>query len=120
MTRVLVAVVACTAMAVAAASCRESQRVSPGVPAVTTAAPVLTPAASPSPSVTRIGGATPAPIWLGTRTLPVGANGFAAAQDTPPELRNRSIITVDDLPPPADGGFHSAIRARWRPPTCAT
>jgi hypothetical protein len=41
----------------------------------------------------------------------VGSNGFAAAQDTPPELRNRSIITVDDLPPPADGGFHSTIQA---------
>ena len=41
----------------------------------------------------------------------MGPNGFAAAQDTPPELRNRSITTVDDLPPPTDGGFHSMIQA---------
>lgn len=87
----------------------------PGTSAVTSAAPVATPVAtpatSPSPATTRIGDAATAPTWLGTRTLPVGSNGFAAARDTPPELRNRSIITVDDLPPPADGGFHSAIQA---------
>lgn len=65
----------------------------------------------PSPSVTRIGDATPAPAWLGTRVLPVGSSGFAAAQETPPELRNRSIITTDELPPPADGGFHATIQA---------
>ena len=59
----------------------------------------------------RIGNATAAPAWLGTRVLPVGSNGFAAAGDTPPELRNRSIITTDDLPPPADGGFHATTQA---------
>ncbi|MEV6489328.1 M15 family metallopeptidase [Actinoplanes sp. NPDC051633] len=83
----------------------------PGTPAVTSAAPVAAPAASPSPPIGRIGGATTAPAWLGTRTLPVRPNGFAAARRTPPELRNRSIVTVDDLPPPADGGFHSTIEA---------
>jgi hypothetical protein len=69
------------------------------------------PAASPSPSITRIGDATAAPAGLGTRTLPVGSDGFAAAGDTPPELRHRSIISPDDLPPPADGRFHSTIQA---------
>lgn len=64
----------------------------------------------PRPTATRIGNATAAPRWLGTRVLPVGPNGFAAAQDTPPELRNRSIITVDDLPPPPDGRFHATIQ----------
>jgi hypothetical protein len=68
-------------------------------------------AESPSPTATRIGNATAAPRWLGTRVLPVGPDGYAAAQDTPPELRNRSIITVDDLPPPPDGRFHAAVRA---------
>ncbi|WP_290858555.1 M15 family metallopeptidase [Hamadaea sp.] len=43
--------------------------------------------------------------------LPVGPQGFAAARPTPSELRNRSIITVDDLPPPADGRFHATIQA---------
>jgi hypothetical protein len=65
---------------------------------------------APSPSATRIGNATAAPPWLGTRILPVGSNGFAAARPTPPELRNRSIITVDDKPPPSDGRFHSTVQ----------
>ncbi|GIF97080.1 hypothetical protein Cci01nite_21740 [Catellatospora citrea] len=68
-------------------------------------------AAVPSPTPTRIGNATPAPSWLGTRVLPVGPQGYAAARPTPPELRNRSIITVDDLPPPADGRFHATVQA---------
>jgi hypothetical protein len=84
------------------------------VPATTPSAPATTPATpappEPSPSVTRIGNATAAPAWLGTRVLPIGSNGFAAAQATPPELRNRSIITTDHLPPPADGKFHSTIQ----------
>ncbi|MBN1173720.1 MAG: M15 family metallopeptidase [Micromonosporaceae bacterium] len=64
---------------------------------------------APSPAVTRIGAATAAPEWLGTRPLPTGSDGFAQAQKTPPELRERSIITVDDLPPPADGRFHATV-----------
>lgn len=94
----LAVLLACSAMAACSGT-------SGGTPAVTSRAPV----AAPSPSTTRIGGATSAPAWLGKRTLPVGPDGFAAAQNTPPELRNRSIITTDDLPPPADGRFHSTI-----------
>jgi len=107
----LVALVACTAMA--ACSSTSGHPAAAAAPAVASSAAPATsvPATSPSPSITRIGAATAAPAWLGTRALPVGSNGFAAAQDTPPELRNRSIITVDDLPPPADGGFHSSIQA---------
>ncbi len=66
---------------------------------------------SPSPVPLRIGDATAAPSWLGTRVLPVGPQGSAQAQQTPAELRNRSIITVDDLPPPADGRFHATVQA---------
>jgi hypothetical protein len=41
----------------------------------------------------------------------VGPKGFAVAQQTPPELRQRSIITVDELPPPVDGRFHATVEA---------
>jgi D-alanyl-D-alanine carboxypeptidase len=74
-------------------------------------APAAASAPGPGPSPGRAGDATAAPAWLGTRVLPVGSTGFAAAQATPPELRHRSIITTDDLPPPADGGFHATIQA---------
>ncbi|MEV0718140.1 M15 family metallopeptidase [Asanoa sp. NPDC050611] len=67
--------------------------------------------ATPSPTVTHIGDATAAPRWLGTRVLPKGPDGSVAARATPPELRGRSIITVDDLPPPADGRFHATVEA---------
>ncbi|BCJ75300.1 hypothetical protein CS0771_48440 [Catellatospora sp. IY07-71] len=71
----------------------------------------IAPTESRSPEPVRIGDATAAPAWLGTRVLPVGPQGRAAAQQTPPELRHRSIITVDDLPPPADGRFHATVQA---------
>jgi hypothetical protein len=103
----LVTLVTFGVIAATAAGCGTSHGPAAAAPAVTPASPVAT----PTPSVTRVGSATAAPTWLGTRTLPVRSNGFAAAQDTPPELRNRSIITVDDLPPPADGRFHSMIQA---------
>jgi hypothetical protein len=85
----------------------------PGSPAVTSGGPGAVPAAGGSAgaglSIARVGDATEPPAWLGTRVLRVGSNGFAAAQVTPPELRDRSIITTDELPPPADGRFHSAV-----------
>jgi hypothetical protein len=97
--------------AVASACSSASPGRAPGTPAGRSSAPATNPAADPSLPVKRIGDATAAPAWLGTRVLPVGSNGFAAAQPTPPELRRRSIITTDDLPPPADGRFHSTIQA---------
>ncbi|GHJ43443.1 hypothetical protein Cs7R123_07850 [Catellatospora sp. TT07R-123] len=63
-----------------------------------------------SPAPTPVGGATAAPAWLGTRVLPSRPAGSAPA-DTPPELRNRSIVTVDELPPPPDGRFHATVQA---------
>jgi len=86
-----------------------------GTPATAPPASAETPSAthiaSPTPSATPGNGATPAPDWLGTRVLPVGPDGSAAAQPTPPELRDRNIVTVDDLPPPPDGRFHATSQA---------
>jgi len=108
-------VVACLSLALAGCSgVRAARRTATPPPATTPPAPaasVVPRVASPSPAVTRVGNATAAPPWLGTRVLPVGPDGVAAAQETPPELRDRSIVTVDDLPPPADGRFHATVRA---------
>ena len=95
----------------------------PTAPPVTSAAPTTDPSpattgpsisgpASASPSATptiKDNGATPAPAWLGTRVLPLGPDGFGVVPETPKELRNRRIITVDLLPPPTDGRFQSTI-----------
>jgi hypothetical protein len=90
----------------------------PPAPAVASTSPTTSPApiatgpASASPSATPTinnNGATPAPAWLGTRVLPLGPDGFGVVTATPKELRNRRIITVDLLPPPADGRFQSTI-----------
>jgi hypothetical protein len=98
--------------------------------------PATTPPVSPTTSPTTVpptpaattpagtGGATLAPAWLGTRVLPTDARGYGVAGGTPPELRDRRIVTVDLLPPPADGRFHSTVtpvppavveRSTWAP-----
>ncbi len=68
--------------------------------------------------------AAPRPEWLGTRVLPVGPNGFAAAQPTPPELVDRRLETPDHLPRPATPEFRAEVatvpdevlaRSTWRP-----
>ncbi|MCU7728031.1 M15 family metallopeptidase [Actinoplanes sp. KI2] len=116
--RLLTTLLACgVAAGCAGPSPAPAPATAPGAPAATPSTPENSrgrgqaAAPEPSPSVTRVGDATAAPAWLGTRVLPVGANGFAAARATPPELRNRSIITTDYLPPPGDGKFHATIRA---------
>ncbi|MDG4825225.1 M15 family metallopeptidase [Asanoa sp. WMMD1127] len=100
------ALVACVGLALGGCAGAPAGRAAP--PVSTSAAPTV----SPSPVVaTPDSGATAAPSWLGTRVLPKRADGSVAAQPTPPELRDRSIVTVDDLPPPADGRFHSTVEA---------
>jgi hypothetical protein len=82
----------------------------PSTGPTTIAAPNPTgPAPAATPTEAGTNGATPAPSWLGHRVLPIGPDGFGVAAGTPKELQNRRIITVDLLPPPADGAFHSRI-----------
>lgn len=49
------------------------------------------------------------PRWLGTRTLPAGQDGFAEAQATPAELRNRRFTLPDTVKPLPGKGFASEI-----------
>ncbi|SNT50610.1 D-alanyl-D-alanine carboxypeptidase [Asanoa hainanensis] len=107
----LLFLVGCISLALGACS---GAKVTPTARIVTPSTAPPTPSPSPSPSlapsptptISRVGNATAAPTWLGTRVVKTGV-----AQPTPPELRNRSIVTVDDLPPPADGRFHATNRA---------
>ncbi len=80
----------------------------PTASATTTSQPG-SPEPSTSPVAPGSGGATPAPSWLGTRVLRLRADGSGVARATPPELVDRRIATVDLLPPPADGGWHSTL-----------
>ncbi len=95
-----------------------------GSTTTTDALAAATGAPSSTTTVLDTGTANPRPAWLGTRALPVGPNGFAAAQPTPPELVDRRLVTVSDLPPPAGDGFESSIepvsllvaaRSSWNP-----
>jgi D-alanyl-D-alanine carboxypeptidase len=75
--------------------------------------------AEPAPTTTsgrrasqESGGATDgtSAAWrLGARPLPLRPDGFGRALPTPPQLRDRRLPTVDRLPPPRDGRFHSTI-----------
>jgi hypothetical protein len=78
-------------------------------PASATSLPTTVPPSTPATPAD--GGATAAPSWLGTRVLPTDSAGHAAATLTPPELVDRRIVTVDVLPPPSDGAFHSSVAA---------
>lgn len=57
--------------------------------------------------------ATPGPAYsdweLGVHVLPRTPAGFGEIRPTPKALRHRLFRTVDLLPPPADGRFHSTI-----------
>lgn len=78
-------------------------------PSTATSAPsTATPSTATIPTGTGTNGATAAPSWLGSRVLRTGSD--EARPRTPRELRDRRIITVDRLAPPADGRFHSRIR----------
>lgn len=78
-------------------------------PTVPTTPPTAATSTPPTATTPADNGATAAPAWLGTRVLPTDSAGHAAAVLTPPELVDRRIVTVDALPPPADGAWHSTV-----------
>lgn len=96
--------------------------VTPESPSGTAREEALEEAASASSS------AAPRPDWLGTRVLPIAADGFGARLPTPPELVDRRLVSPalpDPAPPaPTDDGFAAEVmavpdgvlaRSTWRP-----
>lgn len=91
-------------------------------PTATPPAPSSTPTPKPKPKPQA--GTVPPP-WLGTRALVKQANGFAAPQRTPPELRTRRFTLPDGLAPLPGRGFASRVvspppagvlqRSTWQP-----
>jgi len=52
------------------------------------------------------------PAWLGTRILPLRADGFGEIQPTPPELEDRRLPPPPDgLPPPAGAEYAASVQA---------
>ena len=97
-------------------------------PSTTAAVTATTAPAAPTTGATPTTTAGPPPAvrpdWLGTRPLPLRADGFGEILPTPPELVDRRLATVDLLPPPADGGFAASVaavpsdvvaRSSWQP-----
>lgn len=124
MPRRLATVAVALAVALGAASCGSDGE--DAAPATTSAAPSTTSTTTTAATTTTTAApaANPRPPWLGTRILPRTPAGYAAAQPTPPELRDRRLVTVDILPPPPDGAFHSSVvpvpdavrsRSTWSP-----
>jgi hypothetical protein len=51
----------------------------------------------------------PAAWRVGAKPLPLRPDGFGKVLPTPKPLRDRRLATVDRLPPPGDGRFHSTV-----------
>ena len=119
----LVAVLVAVAALVGCGAADEAS--DPDASAPPAAAPSTTTSTAPPSTTTtvpRLG--TPPPDWLGTRTLPLRADGLGVMSATPPELADRQFWTVDLLPPPASDVFEAAItevpanvaqRSTWQP-----
>jgi hypothetical protein len=97
---------------------------SPPVSATPTPPPA-TPTPTPEPTATPAPepGTVP-PAWLGTRPLPLRADGYGQTQPTPPELDPRRFTLPDTLPSLPGDGFASTVervpaevlaRSTWAP-----
>ncbi len=118
--RARAAVVAVTAVIVAASCNREpgsAERPAPAsavtTPSTTAPAPALTTVPpAPSSAVATTAPASTAvvrPDWLGQRPLPQRPDGYGEVQPTPPELLDRRLPTLDELAPPAGDTFASTV-----------
>jgi len=103
-------------------ACGGEPAASPELPGTATTSSSTTSAEPTSPSPAR--GTVP-PSWLGTRPLPVTADGFGEIRPTPPELRDRRFTLPDGLPALPGNGFASRVttpapadviaRSTWAP-----
>lgn len=75
----------------------------------TTAVPPTTTIRTPPPATTTTIDPFTRPDWLGTRLLPLRADGHGEVHPTPPELIDRRLETIDLLDPPANGGWESSL-----------
>lgn len=76
--------------------------------ATTTSAPPTTTTTVP-PTTTTTVDPFARPNWLGTRLLPLRADGHGEVQATPSELIDRQLETIDLLDPPGSGGWESSL-----------
>jgi D-alanyl-D-alanine carboxypeptidase len=116
---------ASVALLLALAGCSSDAPVAePSLPASppTSSSPTPTPTQSSESPVAEPG--TVPPAWLGTRPVPLRADGYGQAQPTPPELDPRRFTLPDTLSPLPGDGFASVIeqmpadvlaRSTWAP-----
>jgi hypothetical protein len=97
----------------------------PSTAPLSTAPPSSAPAGTASPSSAAASPGTVPPPWLGTRALPLRADGFGEIRPTPKALRDRRFALPDRLPALPGTGFASRIvdpapakvlaRSTWTP-----
>lgn len=103
----VVAVVA--GLAISVSACQEQAPRSEADVAYQAPPPMVSAPRSPEPGSKALEparlplGVSPRPAWLGTRALPVDAQGLGIATRTPKVLRDRRLATIDLLPPPPRG-----------------
>jgi hypothetical protein len=70
------------------------------------------PSSLPTSSSTSTQPTVPFSNWqVGASPLPLQPDGYGEIEPTPPQLVDRRLPTVDFLPPPTDGRYHSTIQA---------
>jgi hypothetical protein len=101
-----------TVVGVLLAACAAGPPPAPAArPAPAPATPSSAPPAASPPGTAGRPRPPPASAWrVGARPLPLRRDGFGQVRPTPPELRRRTLPTVDRLPPPRGGRFRSAVR----------
>lgn len=96
----------------------------PSTPSTPSPSPSTSPSTTPTPTPSPASTPTP-PAWLGSRPLPVTADGFGEVRRTPPALRERAFTLPDTVAALPGRGFASDVvapaprrvldRSTWQP-----